>query len=333
MTVPFQMEDLLVCPRTGSAMRRVDGAFVSTGDSSIRFPIEGGIIKALIPHHPDGYNALDDIAAFYEHNPFPNYDDMDDVGSLLEKSVSQGFPEMLNRSIPPNATILEAGCGTGQLGNFLSIVGRHVLSFDVCLNSLRLAQRFKEKNGLNSVTFAQMNLFRLPLRPASFDILICTGVLHHTENPAAGFRNLLQYLKPGGKIVVGLYNRYGRLTTRLRRGVFRLVGQSAWRLDPYLRKACISKEKRSVWFMDQYRNPHESLHTTDEVLGWFDAAQLAFVRALPSTVFGARFELHYNHSLFQPEGRGSCVDRLLSQLKQMISDTEGGLFIMIGAKR
>ena len=48
----------------------------------------------------------------------PNYDDLDDVGSLIEKSLARGFPEMLNRSIPPNATVLEVGCGTGQLGKF-----------------------------------------------------------------------------------------------------------------------------------------------------------------------------------------------------------------------
>src|SRR5205823_7986553 len=123
-----------------------------------------------------------------EGSPFPNYDETDTVGSLIEKSLERGFPEILNRSIPPLATVLEVGCGTGQLGNFLSIAERRVLSVDLCWNSLNLAQRFKEANGLDGVTFAQMDLFRLPLRPAAFDVVICTGVLHHTADPRCGFR-------------------------------------------------------------------------------------------------------------------------------------------------
>ena len=36
--------------------------------------------------------------------------------------------------------------------------------------------------------FAQMNLFRLPLQAASFDVVICLGVLHHTDDPHDGIR-------------------------------------------------------------------------------------------------------------------------------------------------
>jgi 2-polyprenyl-3-methyl-5-hydroxy-6-metoxy-1,4-benzoquinol methylase len=313
-------------------MRLIEHAYVSTGDPRVRFPVEEGIVRAFISHHTNGCRALDKIKAFYEQNPFPEYDDIEDIGSLMEKSLAHRFPEMLNGSISPNATILEVGCGTGLLGNYLSIAGRLVVSVDVCLNSLRLAQRFKEMNELNSVTFAQMNLFRLPLRPDSFDVVICMGVLHHTEDPAGGFRSLLPYLKPGGKIIIGLYNRYGRLATRLRRLIVGLLGERAGGLDPVMRKFHVDSKKRHAWFVDQYRNPLESVHTIDEVLGWFKEAGITFVRALPGAVFGACFNPEYHHSLFEGESVGSRMDRLLSQLKQMIEDTEGGLFIMIGEK-
>lgn len=329
---PRGLEDLLICPTTGFPMRLIGETYVSTGDASIRFPVEDGIVRAFVSHHTNGCRVLEKIKGFYEQNPFPNYDDVEDIGSLIEKSSARGLPEMLNRSISLNATVLEVGCGTGQLGSFLSIAGRRVLSIDACLNSLRLAQRFKERNQLGSVTFGQMDLFRLPLRHGLFDVVICTGVLHHTENPAEGFRRLLPYLKPGGKIIIGLYNWYGRFATRLRRLIVRPLGERAARLDPYIFNVPLGKEKRHTWFMDQYQNPRESLHTMDEVLGWFKEAGITFVRALPSTIFGSRFELEYHHSLFEPQRAGSRMDRLLSQLKQMIEDTEGGLFIMIGER-
>jgi len=239
---------------------------------------------------------------------------------------------MLNRSIPLNASILEVGCGTGQLGNFLSIPGRRIVSADMCLNSLRLGHRFKIANRLASVTFAQMNLFRLPFCPSAFDVLICTGVLHHTSDPFLGFQALLRFVKPGGKIIIGLYGSFGRLKTWLRGMLDRWIGDNIAVFDPYIRQHRVKGDKRRAWIMDQYRNPHESFHTMDEVLRWFDSSGIQFVRAVPSTIFGSRFQLDYRHSLFEPEERGSVFDRLLSQLQQSWSDTEGGLFLMIGGK-
>src|SRR5262245_48056707 len=169
---------VLRCPKTGSAMQFTGDAFLSQGDPAFRFPIEDGILRAYIPHDAAAGDVTVAMQDFYARNPFPNYDEMETTGSLIEKSLARGFPEMLNRAIAPHARVLEVGCGTGQLGNFLSIAARRVLSADLCLNSLRLAESFRSRQSLGGATFAQMNLFALPLRPERFDVVICTGVLH-----------------------------------------------------------------------------------------------------------------------------------------------------------
>jgi SAM-dependent methyltransferase len=327
------IEDLLECPVSGAPMRWTGAAYVSEADPTVTFPLEAGIVRAYLPHDPVAGDVTESIRGFYEAHPFPDYDDTEDVGSLIEKSLTRGFPEMLNRSIPPHGAVLEVGCGTGQLGNFLSIAARRVLSVDLCLNSLRLAESFRSSQGLTGVTFAQMNLFRLPLRPERFDVVLCTGVLHHTSDPRRGFRDLLRHLRPGGHVVVGLYNRLGRLKTRIRARLPGKLGERLVARDPYLREHGASNRKRQAWVMDQYRNPHESLHTMDEVLGWFDQDGVEFRRSLPGTVLGSGFSPDYRRSLFEAEWRGSRVDRWLSQAQQMLADTEGGLFIMIGRKR
>lgn len=325
--------DLLKCPNTGSAMRLDDGAYVSVEDSAVRFPIEEGIVRAVVLDGISPHDVTETVKSFYEEYPFPDYEDMETMGSLIQKSRSRGFPEMLNRSIPPHATVLEAGCGTGQLGNFLSIAGRRVLSGDICLNSLRLAQQFKTVHGLTGVKFAQMNLFRMPLQPEKFDVVICTGVLHHTSDPLGGFRGLLPLVKPGGFVVIGLYNFLGRMKTRLRRTfLVPLFGDRFAGSDPHVKLRNLTGRKKRAWFMDQYRHPHESVHSLGEVLDWFDNNGVRFIRSLPSTVFGGSFQLEYHRSLFQEESRGSRTDRLLSQLGQMLDDDTGGLFIMIGQK-
>jgi SAM-dependent methyltransferase len=327
------IEDLLECPATGAPMRWTGSAYVSSADPSVSFPLDEGIVRAYVPHDPVTGDVTEIIRRFYEAHPFPDYDETEDVGSLIEKSLARAFPEMLNRSIAPGATVLEVGCGTGQLGNFLSIAARRVLSVDLSLNSLRLAESFRARQGLTGVTLAQMNLFRLPVRPARFDVVICTGVLHHTSDPRRGFRGLLRHLRPGGHVVVGLYNRLGRLKTRLRARLPGALGERLVARDPHLREHGVQNRKRQAWVIDQYRNPHESLHTMDEVLRWFDEEGLEFRRALPGTVFQSDFSLDYRRSLFEPESRGSRLDRWLRQIQQMWGDTEGGLFVMIGRKR
>jgi ubiquinone/menaquinone biosynthesis C-methylase UbiE len=87
------------------------------------------------------------VKQFYEKTPFPNYDDLDNERALLEKARAGQFARLLNEQIPYSASVIEVGCGTGQLTNFLSIAHRSVLGIDVCLNSLRLAHGFRPPTG------------------------------------------------------------------------------------------------------------------------------------------------------------------------------------------
>jgi SAM-dependent methyltransferase len=227
--------------------------------------------------------------------------------------------------------VLEVGCGTGQLSNFLGISCRRVIGADLCLNSLRLGERFRAEHGLDRVQFVQMNLFRPCFKPEQFDVILCNGVLHHTSDPYGGFRGLLPLLKPGGHIVVGLYNRYGRLMTDTRRRIFRLTGNRAKWIDPILRQRRRSAAKTRAWFADQYCHPHESKHTIDEVLGWFDENGLSFVRGIPSVTTGSPPVSSVN--LFDPEPRGTALDHFLVQAREVVTgNREGGFFLLIGRK-
>jgi carbamoyltransferase len=300
------------------------------------FGSDGGIRQMFWPHEgiDDPSDVTERVKAFYEETPFPNYDDHESVRSLIDKSRQRIYAHSLDRSIPYNSTVLEVGCGTGQLSNYLGISFRRVIGTDLCLNSLRLGERFRSDHDLNRVWFMQMNLFRPCFKPGQFDVVLCNGVLHHTADPLGGFRGLVPLVKPGGHLVVGLYNRYGRLMTDLRRGAFRLTGGRARWIDPILRKRDARDDPKSrAWFFDQYRHPHESKHTTDEVLGWFEQTGLELVRGVPSLAPAAR-SLNHDTDLFQPEPRGSVVEHVLAQLEQAVApgNREGGFFIMIGRR-
>jgi SAM-dependent methyltransferase len=299
-----------------------------------RFTVDGGIPLLFWP--TEGCNGsnrdvTDVVKSFYEQTPFPNYDGFDNTDSLLEKARRAVFPRMLDEQIPFNSRVLEVGCGTGQLSVFLSVAHRTVFGTDMCLNSLRLGQAFKEHNGLTRVNFVQMNLFRPVFKPGSFHLVISNGVLHHTADPRLAFSTIAKLVRPGGYIVVGLYHRYGRIITDVRRWVFRRFGDHFAALDPNLRASGKTGAKRRAWFMDQYCHPHESKHSIDEVLGWVRSNGLEFVRSVPHSTPFHRFSV--NDQLFEPARPGNAAEHLMVELPMMFKGSkEGGFFIVIARK-
>lgn len=324
--------DLLACPVTGAALAFDGDGFVAAGTGR-RYPVDDGIPRLFVPVGPEmaERDVTELVKAFYEATPFPNYDDAETPQTLAAKARRNRLISALDAQLPEDATVLEAGCGTGQLSNFLGqSPRRRVFGGDVCLNSLALADGFRRRHAVPNAAFLQMNLFRPPFRDGSFDLVICNGVLHHTGDARAGFEALLRTVRPGGFIIVGLYNSYARLPTLWRRRLFARFGQAAYFLDRRLTSGRFNEARWQAWFRDQYQHPHETRHSYDEVLGWFDAAGVAYVSSLPPAD-GAEFTERTR--LFEPQPSGSGLGRVAVQLRMLAAGGQyGGVFIMAGRK-
>jgi SAM-dependent methyltransferase len=331
---PESQDEIFLSPCCGADLESHVSSLVCRRCQRV-FRVSDGIAELYWPHEgiDDPRDVTEIVKAFYEETPFPNYDEHDTLSSLIDKSRRGRYARRLDEAIPYNSTVLEVGCGTGQLSNFLGISCRRVVGTDICMNSLKLGEAFRSQHGLARVRFVQMNLFRPVFKPAQFDVVLCNGVLHHTADPFGGFRGLVPLVKPGGYMVVGLYNRYGRLMTDTRRSIFRLTGGRARWIDPILRRHRTDDDKRRAWFADQYRHPHESKHTFDEVLGWLDATGLEFVRGVPA--MRVADDGLAGESLFEPQPRGGKLDRRLAQAAEVLApgQREGGFFVMIGRKK
>ena len=300
----------------------------------VSYAIENGVARLFVPgtgQLPQGADVTDRVKEFYEETPFPNYDDIDTTRALLEKARAGTFARLLNEQIPYAASVLEVGCGTGQLTSFLAIAHRAVLGIDVCWNSLTLAQRFKQEHGITRAAFAQMNLFCPALKDAFFDVVISNGVLHHTGDCRAAFQRIGKLVKPGGYLVVGLYHWYGRTLVHYpRRKITRWMPSLGPMLDPHFGRIK-SKEKIDAWYRDQYEHPHETCHTIDEVMGWIAEDGMEFVNSVPKPTGGVA--LVPGEALFEPRSRGSSWSRLVSQLAHVPSGyREGGFFIVIARR-
>jgi SAM-dependent methyltransferase len=100
---------------------------------------------------------------------------------------------------PRGARVLEAGCGHGRISQVL------LEHFEIRLFSTDLSQAMLEASqaavaGVEARSRA--DVLRLPFADASFDVVLCSGVLMHVANQAIALSELARVLRPGGQMVV-----------------------------------------------------------------------------------------------------------------------------------
>ena len=265
---------------------------------------------------------------FYNEVKFPNYDDVDDFGSLIDKASKSIFAKKLDEEIPIGARVLEAGCGTGQLSIFLSRFNREIFSIDISRGSLIEAKRFIDKCGIKNVYLSRMNIFKNFFQENFFDVVISNGVLHHTHNTELAFKNITKLLKPNGYILIGLYHKQGRFLHSIRQKIIGNFGKRFQFLDGFF-KLNVSDSKKKAWYLDQYKNPWETSHTASELLDWFEDTNIDYVSSIP-------FDFNPNQKLFDKREKLSKSKLFIKEnleIFKLKNLKEGGFFIIIGKKR
>ena len=320
------LASLLANPRCPGGVLTYDDGRFNCADSGESFDHKDGVWRMYRPQASaeGGDEGSGGIDAFNEPAPYPGYEEQETIRSLLDRARASLFARALDRSIPYNSTVLEVGCGTGQISNYLGISCRRVVGVDLCMNSLSLGERFRAAHGLDRVAFMQMNPLSLTFKPEQFDVILCHGALDHADDPYDGFRALLPFLKPGGHIVVGIHRRPGLLSGRMiGRGNGRPKG-----VDPMLRNGARGAGGHS----GQNGGSALSGHTIGEVLEWFAKSDIEFLRGLPSVSPGPQHRP--DASLFEAEDPGSGLDHSLAQLHDRVrSSLDGDFFRMIGRKK
>ena len=273
------------------------------------------------------------VTSFYTNKPFPNYKNDDDKISITEKGNKNFLANQFKEKVGYNKKILEVGCGTGQLSIYFSTQNNNlIVSMDATHESLKVAKKFSEKNNVRNIEFVNADIFDDVLTDNYFDFVWCNGVLHHTKDPYGAFCIISKAIKKEGYILVGLYNKFGRSRTIIRKYLFKLFGKNFLKLfDPTLKKLKISDDEQDAWIQDQYQHPQESLHTIDEVLKWFDQNNIEFISSIPSCDYDTDEDIN----LFTKQSRGNLISRLLKQITMTFTalGSDGGLFILIGKKR
>jgi SAM-dependent methyltransferase len=247
---------------------------------------------------------------------------VDDGVSLKVKEMYEESPYPLWRELheaefrhwPPDAAVLEkpgakalvAGCGTGRESAQLAALypQAEILAVDITRASLAYAMSKAEEYGLKNVSYRQADILKLStvLKPES-DYIHCVGVLHHMLDPVAGWRSLVNLLKPGGTMHIGLYGEVPRRAVVAARAAIAKGGYAAteegmraFRRDSgkLLAPEHLATLKKALdyYYLPMYRDllfhVHENRFTIPQIRAALDELGLSFKGfKLPPEVFAA----------------------------------------------
>jgi SAM-dependent methyltransferase len=319
--------DLLACPRCRGVLEERGQGFACAACGA-GYEERDGVVRLRIRSD----ERTETVRQFYSQSPFPGYPPRDSLDGLRARAERSEFARLLDRAVPGDARIVEVGCGTGQMSLFLATADRVVVGADITAASLACAARAQARFGVERVLFVETDLRAPGLREAAFDVVYSSGVLHHTPDPRASFAALARLARPGGIIVLGLYNFLARLPHRFRRALARLTGFRRVWFDPILGDRESEPDRREAWLRDQYLHPEEHRHSVGEVEGWFRENGIDFLRTYPSALIGD--EPLSGEELFSPACDNWWLESLLSQAAWATTlAREGGLFVTIGRRR
>ena len=197
--------------------RKWDGDIGDVIKRQIAEPLEELTLRSQIPClTPIEDTISQSVREQYEENPYPRWVTTGlENKSRLIGTVLQGAPLLLdlgNYNSPKNPEILVAGCGTGQVSIFAAsrFSNVRVLAVDLSSGSLSYAMRKARELGFTNIEYAQADILEMSGLGRQFDLIDCSGVLHHLENPLAGWQVLTGLLRPGGIMKIGLYSETAR---------------------------------------------------------------------------------------------------------------------------
>lgn len=130
-------------------------------------------------------------------------------GHGIQSEIEKEAWKTLFRSLLPSGRleVLDAGCGTGEIGLLFTEMGHHVTGLDLSEQMLAKA-REKTSRKKYDINFRAGDAENPPFEAETFDVVVTRHLLWTLPHPDTAVRNWEKVLRKGGVLIVidGLYN-------------------------------------------------------------------------------------------------------------------------------
>ena len=155
---------------------------------------------------------LDRVREYWQEHPLFSYEVsqpgspefFDQIDDLKRNDIERFTASYWSFEQFHGKNVLDVGCGPGWLTVKYAEAGANVWGVDLTPRAVELARRFLALRGLSAVV-EEANAEHLPFDDGTFDLVVSSGVIHHTADIPAAFRECQRVLKPGGLAKVTLY--------------------------------------------------------------------------------------------------------------------------------
>jgi ubiquinone/menaquinone biosynthesis C-methylase UbiE len=103
--------------------------------------------------------------------------------------------------------VLEIGLGYGTLGQIMAARSRWYLGLDIASGPVKMINHRIHLVGLNGLA-VQGSALQMPFNNESFDQVVSIGCFHHSGDANRCVQETYRVLKPGGRAVVMVYNKF-----------------------------------------------------------------------------------------------------------------------------
>ena len=200
------LKDMITCPACQYDKLMVTSDNIQCEECFRNYSIENGVPVLLsenkeISKKSEIHRAMGSEFNYIEHyhRDAIHYDYFQESSGAVKHHERRLREYIVSQVRKEKGIILDVGCGNAWVARTFCPAGYPVISFDLAIkNTSEAIMRYPFENHA-AVTG---DVFSLPFRPGSFDIIIASEIIEHVTEPALFVVHLFRLLKPGGTLII-----------------------------------------------------------------------------------------------------------------------------------